>query len=220
MKRVLFPILLGIVGVAVLVALGVWQLQRLSWKEALLAEIEARIADAPVALPEAPRPETDAYRAVALEGTVVGPAIAVFGTWREAGAGYRLIAPVGTGDRRVLVDFGVAAGPDTPLPEARLAITGNLTFPEETEPDPAAAIWTNLDLSAMADRLGAEPFLVVARDITGADPATRRVPVGTEGIPNNHLGYAIQWFGLAAVWAGMTAFLLWRIHGRTDEKEA
>ena len=32
------------------------------------------------------------------------------------------------------------------------------------------------------------------------------VPLDIEGIPDNHLGYAIQWFGLAAVWAGMAAY--------------
>ena len=42
------------------------------------------------------------------------------------------------------------------------------------------------------------------------------LPVTTEGIPNNHLGYAVQWFGLALVWAGMTLFLLWRTARRTE----
>jgi surfeit locus 1 family protein len=40
------------------------------------------------------------------------------------------------------------------------------------------------------------------------------VPVDTSGIPNDHWGYAIQWFLLAATWAGMTVFLLWRIRTR------
>jgi surfeit locus 1 family protein len=41
------------------------------------------------------------------------------------------------------------------------------------------------------------------------------VPVDTSSIPNDHWGYAIQWFLLAATWAGMTVFLLWRIRSRT-----
>jgi surfeit locus 1 family protein len=39
--------------------------------------------------------------------------------------------------------------------------------------------------------------------------------VDTSGIPNDHWGYAVQWFSLAAVWLGMTAYLLWRIRQRT-----
>ena len=35
-------------------------------------------------------------------------------------------------------------------------------------------------------------------------------------IPNDHLEYAITWFGLAAVWAVMTGYLLWRIKRRID----
>jgi surfeit locus 1 family protein len=220
MKRYLFPILLGVVGVAVLVSLGVWQLQRLAWKEALLAEIEARIATEPVALPSTVSPETDAYLAVRLTGRVETPGLPVFGTWRGAGAGYRIVAPFVAGDRRLLVDLGVAASADVALPEAEITIEGNLHWPEESEPDPGAAIWTNLDLPAMADRLGTEPTLIVAREIEGVSPPATLVPLGTEGIPNSHLGYAIQWFGLAAVWAGMTAFLLWRIHTRMEDREA
>ncbi len=220
MKRFVFPLLLGVVGVAVLVSLGVWQLQRLEWKENLLAEIEARIAADPVALPATLSPEDDAFLAVRLDGVIDGPAIPVFGTWRGAGAGYRIIAPVATGDRRVLVDLGIAPAADPDLPVEPLSIQGNLNWPDETEPNPEAEVWTNVDVPALAARLDTEPFLVVAAEIDGAAPPAMLVPVGTEGIPNNHLGYAIQWFGLAAVWAGMTAFLLWRIHGRRDQREA
>ena len=62
---------------------------------------------------------------------------------------------------------------------------------------------------AMAATLKAEPVLVVARSDTG--DGIEPMPVGTEGIPNDHLQYAITWFSLAAVWLGMTVFLLWRI---------
>ncbi|MFM7446577.1 MAG: SURF1 family cytochrome oxidase biogenesis protein, partial [Tabrizicola sp.] len=57
-----------------------------------------------------------------------------------------------------------------------------------------------------------EPTLIVASAPTGDGIAP--MPVDTSGIPNNHWGYAIQWFLLAATWAGMTLFLLWRIRTR------
>lgn len=220
MKPYLFPILLGAAGIAVLVSLGLWQLQRLEWKEALLDEIEARIATAPVALPASVSPREDAYLAVRATGRIDGPGIPVFGTWRGAGAGYRIVAPFVVGERRILVDLGVAPSADLPLPDTEIVVEGNLHWPDEREDDPGAAIWTNLDVAAMAERLGTEPTLIVAREIEGIAPPAMLVPLGTEGIPNSHLGYAIQWFGLAAVWAGMTAFLLWRIHSRTEDGEA
>ncbi len=46
-RRMLFPILMGLVGCAILVSLGVWQLQRMQWKEGILAEITARIGADP-----------------------------------------------------------------------------------------------------------------------------------------------------------------------------
>lgn len=219
MTRFLLPLLLGLAGVAVLSALGVWQLQRLEWKESLLAEIEARIAADPVDLPATVSAEGDAFLAVRMRGEIAGEAVPVFGTWRGAGAGYRLVAPFETSGRRVLVELGVAETADPPLPQDSLTVEGNLNFPDETESNPDAEIWTSLDRTALSDRLGTEPILVVARTITGAEPPGILVPIGTEGISNNHLGYAVQWFGLALVWAGMTAFLLWRIHTRTDDRE-
>jgi surfeit locus 1 family protein len=69
----------------------------------------------------------------------------------------------------------------------------------------------------MAAALGTEPVLVVARSVEGTAPRAQAMPVDTEGIPNDHLGYAIQWFGLAMVWAGMTVWLLWRIRRRRSK---
>ena len=68
----------------------------------------------------------------------------------------------------------------------------------------------------MAEVLGTEPVLVIAREVSVNDPPATPLPVTTEGIPNNHLGYAVQWFGLALVWAGMTLFLLWRTARRQN----
>ena len=47
-------------------------------------------------------------------------------------------------------------------------------------------------------------------------PQAIPIPVDTAHIPNDHLGYAVTWFGLALVWAGMTILYLWRITRRTS----
>lgn len=221
--RLILPLLFGLAGFAALCALGVWQLQRLAWKEGVIAEIESRIGAAPVALPAAPDPAADNFVPVALEGRIDGPALRVLGAWRGAGSGFRIVVPLATDGRRVLVDLGVvplAAGGDgapVPLPEGALAIAGNLNWPDDLNagtPAPEGDLWYARDVSAMAAVLGTEPVMVVAGRVTPPAPP-QPVPVGTEGIANSHLGYAIQWFGLALVWAGMTAYLLWRIRRRT-----
>ena len=52
MKRIIFLVVFGLGGAAILISLGVWQMQRLSWKQAIMTQIEGQIAAAPVALPQ------------------------------------------------------------------------------------------------------------------------------------------------------------------------
>ena len=106
------------------------------------------------------------------------------------------------------------------LGDAAVTVLGNLHWPDEVDrwtpqPDREAGVWYGRDLAAMAEELRTEPVLVVTREASSNDPPATPLPVTTEGIPNSHLGYAVQWFGLAAVWAVMTLFLLWRIRTRT-----
>ncbi len=72
MTRLIFPVLLGLVGIAVLLGLGTWQVQRLQLKQATIAAIDARIADAPVLLPVMADPLVDKYMAVQATGTLPG----------------------------------------------------------------------------------------------------------------------------------------------------
>ncbi|MEM9318425.1 MAG: SURF1 family protein [Pseudomonadota bacterium] len=219
LKRMIVPIVIGVAGVAVLVALGVWQVQRLAWKEGVLAQIEARIAAAPTALPEVPDPEADRYLPVEAEGLIGDDSIRVLVSTREDGAAYRIISTFATEGRQVLVDRGLIST-EAHVPGGGPAhVTGNLHWPDEvtgSTPDPnrMANIWFARDVPAMAEALGSEPVLIIARQIEpGYGP--RPLPVGTEGIPNDHLGYAVTWFSLAVVWFGMTLYLLWRIRQRT-----
>lgn len=224
-KRMIFPLLLGLVGAAILISLGVWQLQRLAWKEGILAQIEARIQADPVALPLAPTKEADQYLPVLLEGRFTGEGLDVLVSRKQSGAGYRVIAVMETDGRRVLVDRGFLPeefrAEARPGPEAgEITLRGNLLWPDEVDgytpkPDSKTGLWFARDLPAMAEALGAEPVLIVQWAATLEDASVDPMPVDTTSIPNDHLGYAIQWFGLAAVWLGMTAYLLWRIRRKT-----
>lgn len=217
--RFVIPALFGLIGFAVLVTLGVWQLQRMEWKHGIIAEIASRIDAAPVELPKDVT-EADNFMPVTLVGTVDGVPLRVLGAWRGGGTGFRIVAPVLADGRRVMVDLGVVpldGGDDVVLPRTALRITGNLNWPDDRNsgtPEPNGHDWYARDVEPMARALNADPVMVVARQV---EPplSIAPVPVGTDGIPDSHLGYAIQWFGLAAVWLGMTLFLLWRIRRRT-----
>ena len=71
MRRVVVPLVLGIAGFAILVSLGFWQLRRLEWKEAMLAEIARGIDADPVPLPAAVDPSMK-YLPVTMTGTTTG----------------------------------------------------------------------------------------------------------------------------------------------------
>ncbi|RMH41202.1 MAG: SURF1 family protein [Alphaproteobacteria bacterium] len=213
------PLVLGVAGVAILLSLGNWQLRRLAWKEALLAEIETRISADPVALPPVPNSDRDRYLSVRLDGAFEGEPLRVLTGSKREGPGFRVVSAFRTADgRRVLVDRGfVPEAKADGVPTARPArVVGNLDWPDETDgftpaPDSERNIWFARDVAAMAEALGTEPVLVVARRVDPPDPGVTPTPIDTSAIPNDHLNYAITWFSLAVVWAGMTAYWLWRI---------
>jgi len=218
MRSLMFPLLLGVVGIAILVSLGIWQLQRLDWKTAILAEIDARIAAEPVALPDQPDPEQDKYLPVTTVGQFKGPALHVLGSTAAEGAGYRIIQGFETGGRMVMVDRGFVdiLNKDASLPIGPMTLVGNLHWPEETDsytpqPDLTKNIWFARDVATMSQALATQPIMIVARDASETSPILTQMPVTSSGIPNDHLSYAITWFSLALVWLGMTLFLMWRI---------
>ncbi|MEX0284312.1 MAG: SURF1 family protein [Paracoccaceae bacterium] len=216
MRRILFLFLFGVTGIAILISLGVWQVQRLAWKQGVLAEIDSRIADDPVPLPENLDVERDRYLPVAVAGRFLDGELHVLVSIKRVGPGYRIIAPFLTeGGRTILIDRGFV--PDTDKDIARATgeaeVTGNLHWPRETDgftpdPDLNGNVWFAREVSAMAEALGSEPVLVIAKSQT--DPGVTPLPVDTSGIPNDHLQYAITWFSLALIWAAMTGFFLWR----------
>ena len=214
LRRLIFPLLLGLAGCGILIGLGVWQVNRLGEKQALLAEIESRIAAPPGPLPAVG--QATPYQPVRVEGELGPERLRVLVSRKQIGAGHRIIAALTTPEgRRVLVDLGfVRDGDPLPAVAGPVTVTGNLHRPAEVDgytpaPDLARNLWFARDVPQMAVVLNTEETLIVARApvVPGIEP----LPVDTAGIPNDHLQYAITWFLLAAVWAAMTGLLVVRI---------
>ncbi len=228
MRRILFLVTVGLIGFAMLVALGTWQVRRLNWKQEILARIETRVAADPVAFPQNPDPQRDKYLSVALTGTMAPGEVHVLMSLKQIGAGYRVIAPYDLeGGRRIMIDRGFVptGAKDAQRRLGPMAITGNLHWPDEIDsytpaPDRTGNIWFARDVAEMAAALDSDPILVIARNKT--DPHVTPLPVDRAGIPNDHLQYAITWFSLALIWAAMSVYFLRRTQGkpaRTNQKD-
>jgi len=224
MRRILIPVIFGLAGIAVLVWLGVWQVQRLGWKQDVLAQIDARIAADPVAVPALPDPERDQYLSVQATGQLQADMLRVLVSQKQVGAGYRLISALQMAERTVLVDRGFikvdGAAPDAVPGE--ITITGNLLWPDDRnsstpENDVAGNIWFARDIDQMAKQLGSDPLLIIARKTSLVDAGVTPLPVDSGAIPNDHLSYAITWFSLAFIWAMMTLYFLWRQRHPTQQ---
>ncbi len=218
--RLWFGLIVGIAGVGTLLWLGIWQVQRLAWKQDMLAGIEAQISAEPVDLRSALEPSFRRYAPVEITGTFddANAHLNVLASRKSTGAVYRIIRPFQTEEHgRILVDTGWLrdGSPVQDAPSARLTLIGNLDAPIEADgftppPDLDKNIWFARDVPAMAQALDTQPVLVVLRERAEIDLGVTPWPVDTAGIPNDHLQYAITWFSLALIWAAMTAYFLRR----------
>ncbi|WP_244630935.1 SURF1 family protein [Aureimonas sp. ME7] len=218
-------------AIAVLTALGAWQVERLFWKEGLIATIDARIHAAPVDIAtvedrERQGEEID-YTPVRLDGRFLHDGERYFLATNEGAAGWHVLTPMvlGDGNTVVFVNRGFVPydrkDPATRVggnPSGSVSVTGLARAAPTKKPnyfvpdnDPArnAFFWRSIPDMAQGLSLPAGatllPFLVDA-DRGDGDPAG---PVGgttVVEIPNNHLEYAITWFALA--FALMVIFLL------------
>ena len=217
LRKILFPLILGVAGCGVLISLGLWQVERLAWKEDVLAGINARLAAAPAPLTTAVTEAANEYTRVTVSGTPTGDELHVLVSGTEAGTGYRVISKTLTPLGAILVDQGLLALDNksaAPL-IAPMQITGTLIWPDDQnsstpDPDLAANIWFARNVETMAAALDTLPFMVVATSTAPADPRLTPLPVNTATIKNDHFEYALTWFLLALVWAIMSFYLILR----------
>lgn len=213
-QQYLFPVIIGLFGVVILVNLGIWQLNRLSWKESIITQIDQKIGDLPVSIPINYSPEIDNYLPVVSRGVIGNEFILYLTSQKFKGPGYRVISPFQFENRRVLVDRGfvlVDRAEEIKSP-GEVEVLGNLHWPNEKDPwftpEPEGRLWFAREVSEIAKVLGTEPLLVIIDSISVQEDNIEPLKVTSEGIPNNHLEYAITWFGLAIVWCVMTFFWL------------
>ena len=217
--------------VALFLALGSWQVQRLFWKLDLIARVESRIHADPVAVPSrAEWPsisrEKDEYRRVTATGLFRHDRTALVQAVTDRGAGFWVLTPLVLADgSAVLVNRGFVPA-DRSSPDARVAselaagpvvITGLLRVSEPgggflRSNDPVNDRWFSRDVAAIAAAKGLEdaaPYFIDA----DATPNAGGLPIGgltVVAFRNSHLVYALTWYALAA----MSAFAVWQVHRR------
>lgn len=215
-------IALGTLAIALLLGLGVWQLQRLQWKTALIERVEAGLLAPPVSAPgpadwAAVSFDTAEYRRVEVQGRYLPGDEILVKAVTARGSGFWVMSPFETREgwrlfvNRGFVPDGRTSVADRPRPEGEQRVTGLLRLTQPggaflRDNDPAANRWFSRDTVAMADtlRLGE-----VAPYFIDADASGDSLPIGgltVVSFPNKHFGYAMTWFGLAAVFA----YLLYR----------
>ena len=216
--RLLLLALLMVAVFAGLVALGVWQVQRLSWKLALIERVERGLIAAPVAAPGpagwAGIDTEDSYRRVSVQGVFDHSREACTQAVTELGPGCWVLTPLQTTDGWwLLVNRGFVdeahRKPGTRIAgqiDGAVRIEGLLRISEPRggflrRNDPAGDRWYSRDVAAIAAarRLSAEQ---VAPYFVDASVSVEGGPVGGLTVVrfhNSHLIYALTWFGLAGM---------------------
>lgn len=231
-SRLAVPVLLLLAAALLFTALGVWQVKRLAWKEALIARVESRVDAPPVAPPDEAASRASSlpdleYLRVRMAGGYLASGTALVRAVTVKGAGYWVMTPLKLDDGRlVYVNRGYvpvgskldAARAQTP--PGRVEIIGLLRL---TEPeggflrtnDPAREGWYSRDVGALAQARGlahVAPFFVDAQTQLPAAPGDPVAGLTVIRFPNSHLSYALTWFAMALLSVGLAVWL-WRRGG-------
>lgn len=217
LRPLLVPAIFTLLAGAFLVGLGFWQLERMAWKDGIVARIEARTKAAPQPLPpratwDELKPDAYEYRRVTLAGRFDNAAEVYILRASSDGPVYHVLTPLTVeGGGTVLIDRGVVpaerrdpATRQQGQPGGPVTVTGLMRPPESrnafTPPDvPAKRQFYTRDPAEIATLFQLEdnaPFVVDA----DATPNPGGWPKGGDtivAIPNNHFSYALTWFGLA-----------------------
>ncbi|HEU4375975.1 MAG TPA: SURF1 family protein, partial [Telluria sp.] len=236
-------------------ALGAWQLQRLHWKNTLVAQVDQRVHAAPAAAPPPAAwarlsKDADEYRHLRLSGNFLDQSSTRVLASTVLGPGFWLLTPLRTDDGAiVIVNRGFIAADARPAGAGteRVTVTGLLRMSERgggflRDNDPIHNRWYSRDVEAIAAARGLSPVAPYFLDQDAAenpenrgqtsvspklrsDPGFRGGAAAVEPVGgltvisfhNNHLVYALTWFGMALMAAG-AAYLVMR-EGRKQAKD-
>lgn len=213
-----WPTLIVLPALALLIALGLWQLDRREWKHELMAEMEARQAAPTTTLPQRIDPGALEFRRVRLVGQLLHERELYWAARSHDGqSGYHVVTPLRLEDgREVLLDRGWLAGEQLDresrreaLPALDVAVAatvrrggwGGPAWARWLRPvnDPAGNRWLWPDLEAMAET--AELEAPVTEVYFVAEPGELPAPPLAVGanleLSDNHLQYAVFWFAMA-----------------------
>jgi len=206
----------------VLVALGTWQLQRLEWKQGLIAQLDERIHAEPVSLSQAvsglEAGQDVRFLRVQAKGEFLHGKERHLYTVEGGKVGWRVITPLELSSGGiVLVDRGIVpehlkeAGsrPQT-TPEGWALVTGIVRLPGEKgyftpENSPGTNTWYWRDLDAMAasvlskDQVGRLVPFFIQQEMMPSMTGGPKAGYSNLELPNRHLEYAFTWFSLAGV---------------------
>ncbi len=212
----LWPSLATLAGLALLLGLGSWQLERLRSKQALIAARTVQLAAPAQSLPATAVDWRGwDFRKVSIEGTFRHDLEQRFGAFtREGRFGQHVLTPLVRPDgAAILVDRGFVPADRSAIETrrqgqvaGRLEITGIARYRGADRPgwftpanQPGERTWYWYDLAALARAVGLELLPVVVE--ADASPNPGGLPEGGQTVtrlPNHHLQYAITWYGLAA----------------------
>lgn len=224
-----------------LLALGTWQVKRLSWKLDLIQRIEARAHAAPVEAPAAAEwpaladPAGYEYRRVKLSGTFLNDRQVQVYTVSDLGPGYWVMTPLRREDgSSVIVNRGfVPSDKRDPSsrregePAGNVEIVGLMRAPETgglflRTNDPANGRWYSRNIPQISQASGLSnvaPFYIDA----DATPNPGGLPIGGKTMltfPNNHLSYAITWYILAAMVVAAGWYVLRNLNAPKPKQDA
>ncbi len=237
----LWPTLGTLLMFPVLIALGVWQLDRAEQKQLLQADYDRHQAQPPLLLhPVLEHAEAVRFRQVRARGQYEPEHQFLLDNRVHQGqVGYHVLTPlrIENGNVRVLVNRGwVPLGrdrselPNIKTPENRIEVSGVAIVPHGLEfrlgtPPPAGAgwqkVWPYLDLPDYARQVSfpVQPFVILLDVASPADGFVRQWGRFDSGIAT-HQGYALQWFSLAAALLIIYIFVNIRRSGDADSRAA
>ncbi|MEO0752313.1 MAG: SURF1 family protein [Pseudomonadota bacterium] len=204
-----------------LLALGTWQVQRMSWKLDLIETVEARAFGDAVDAPFGPvTKEGHAYlRVTSEEGVFMHDLSQRVKALTELGPGAWLMTPLQTDTRILWINRGfVPSGSeaaDWTAPTGSLTITGLLrvTEPDGTlleKNDPAAGRWFSRDVVALSEQagLGRTAGYFIDAEHSSAEDTWPRGSLTQVTFRNSHLSYALTWYAMAVLFLGAMVYVI------------